>query len=79
MLKNSLVSELAVGAELLPIENPTYITSRIPSSLLQNNGVPDTPLKICKKYIDYKEVNVVSKLYSKLQNTNVPSAVATWE
>ena len=75
MLKNSLVSELAVGAALLPIENPTYITSRIPSSLLQNNGVPDTPLKICKKYI----VSEVSKWYSKLQNANVPSAVATWE
>ena len=50
MLKNSVVSELA-GAAVLPIENPTYITSRVPnSSLLQNNGVPDTPLKICKIY-----------------------------
>ena len=48
MLKNSVVFELAEAA-VLPIENPTYITSRLPnSSLLQNNGVPDTPLKVCK-------------------------------
>ena len=67
MLKNSLVSELAVGAALLPIENPTYITSRVPSSLLQNNGVPDTPLKIFKKYIDYKEVKNSKKIFCKIK------------
>ena len=52
MLKNSVVFKLAGALEaVLPIENPTYTISRIPSSmspLLQKIGVPDTPLKICK-------------------------------
>ena len=51
MLKNSVVSVLAGALEAaLPIENPTYCTSRIPSSmspLLQKIGVPGTLLKIC--------------------------------
>ena len=54
MLKNSVVSELAGALEVvLPIENPTYCSSRIPSSmspLLQKIGVPGTLLKICKIY-----------------------------